>query len=132
MNTHFKIELHVRDLDLLKQFQEFFNCGIIVLNKTRQKVSFRVNSLQELINIIIPHFLHYSLLTQKAADFLLFKQVVELMNDKVHLTEKGIQQIINIRASMNLGLSNLQKFKFHNYNPVTRPIINTTKILDPN
>jgi hypothetical protein len=72
------------------------------------------------------------LLTQKAADFLLFKKVVELMNDKVHLTEKGIQQIINIRASMNLGLSNLQKFKFHNYNPVTRPIINTTKILDPN
>ena len=53
MNASFQIELHVRDLELLKQFQEFFNCGIIVLNKTRQKASFRVNSLQELINKIL-------------------------------------------------------------------------------
>lgn len=131
VNAIFQIELHVRDLELIKQFQEFFHCGIIVLNKTRQKASFRVNSLQDLINKIIPHFLHYPLLTQKAADFILFKKVVELMNEKVHLTENGLQQIINIRASMNLGLSDLQKVKFHNYNPVERPIINTTKILDP-
>jgi LAGLIDADG endonuclease len=121
----------VRDLELIKQFQEFFNCGIIVLNKTRQKASFRVNSLQELINIIIPHFLHYPLLTQKAADFILFTKIVELMNDNVHLTENGLQQIINLKASMNLGLSDLQKSEFPNYNPVERPIINTTKILEP-
>lgn len=88
----------------------------------------RVNSLHDLTHIIIPHFVKYPLLSQKAADFYLFKQIVSLINTKVHLTEVGLQQIINIRASMNLGLSSLQKSKFINYLPVPRPIINYTEI----
>ena len=48
------------------------------------------------------------------------------------MTEVGIQQIINIRASMNLGLSDLQKSEFINYNPVPRPIINYTENPKPN
>ena len=68
----------------------------------------------------------------KAADFYLFKQIVYLINTKAHLTEVGLQQIINIRASMNLGLSDLHKSKFINYNPVPRPIINYTEIPNPN
>ena len=58
----------------------------------------------------------------------MFKQIVNLINTKDHLTEVGLQQIINIRASMNLGLSSLQKSQFINYNPVPRPIINYTEI----
>ena len=41
-------------------------------------------------------------------------------------------QIINIRASMNLGLSNSQKVEFTNYKPVSRPIINNIEISNPN
>jgi len=48
------------------------------------------------------------------------------------LTEDGLQQIINLRASMNLGLSDLQKSKFPNYNPVARPIISSTEVTDSN
>ena len=50
----------------------------------------------------------------------------------MHQTEEGLLQIINLRASIKLGLSNLQKPKFPNYKPVARPVINTTKIPDPN
>lgn len=44
------------------------------------------------------------------------------------MTDVGLQQIVNIRASMNLGLSDLQKSEFINYNPVPRPFINYTEI----
>jgi hypothetical protein len=81
--------------------QEFFGCGVIVSKNTRSESSFRVNSIQDLINFIIPHFSTYPLISQKAADFILFQKIVKLMNNKVHLTEDGLQQIINIRASMN-------------------------------
>jgi hypothetical protein len=37
---------------------------------------------------------------------------------KMHLTEEGLLQIINLRASINLGLSNLHKSNFPNYKPV--------------
>jgi len=102
-----------------------------VNKNTRNEASFRVNSLTDLTNIIIPHFSNYPLLSQKAADLLLFTKMVKLIYNKVHLTEDGLQQIINLRASMNLGLSDLHKSKFPNYNPVARPIISTTEIPDP-
>jgi hypothetical protein len=31
------------------------------------------------------------------------------MNNKVHLIDEGLQQIFNIKSSMNLGLSTIQK-----------------------
>ena len=101
-------------------------------NDRQSEISFRVNSLQDLTNFIIPHFLKYSLLTQKAADFYLFKQVTELMQNKAHLTTKGLQEIINIKASMNLGLSDELKSHFINTVPVQRPTIKTTNIPDSN
>jgi hypothetical protein len=87
--------------------------------------------LKDLTNIIIPHFEKYYLLTQKAADFLLFKEVVLLMNNKSHLSYEGLIKIVSIRATINLGLSEVHKSEFFNLKPVPRPIINTTLIPDP-
>lgn len=113
------------------QLKEFFGCGIIVNKNTRNEASFRVNSHQDLTNCIIPHFSNYPLLSQKSADFILFTRIVKLINNKMHLSEEGLLQIINIRASINLGLSNLQKSKFPKFKPVARPVIISTKIPHP-
>lgn len=51
----FQISLHSRDMKLLLQLQEFFACGSIVIKNNRNEGSFRVNSLHELQNFIIPH-----------------------------------------------------------------------------
>ena len=128
----FQISLNSKDINLLLELKEFFGCGIIVIKNYKNEASFRVNSLQNLTNCIIPHFSNYPLLSQKAADFILFTRIVKLINNKMHLTEEGLLQIINLRASINLGLSNLQKSKFPNYKPVARPVINLSKIPDPN
>lgn len=70
-------------------------------------------------------------MTQKLSDFLLFKQVVELIINKKHLTIEGLYQIINIKASMNLGLSKVIRSNFIKINPVNKMIINTKNIPDP-
>jgi hypothetical protein len=54
------------------------------------------------------------------------------MENKKHLTIEGIQQVINIKASMNLGLSDIIKSKFNKIIPVEKPIIITKNIADPN
>jgi hypothetical protein len=98
---------------------------------------YSVFSVKDLVKTIIPHFLKYPLLTQKGADFMLFKQIVDLMDNKAHLTIKGINHIINIKAAMNLGLSELLKseFKYINLGAgcpwVARPLILTETIPDP-
>ena len=58
----------------------------------------------------------------------MFKQIVELIKNKEHLSIEGLTKIINIKASLNSGLSEILKTKFNNINPVERPIINTTNI----
>jgi len=66
VRAQFTIGLHSRDLALLLQIKEFFGCGIIVKNDPQSEISFRVSSLQDLTNIIIPHFLKYPLLAPLA------------------------------------------------------------------
>ena len=54
------------------------------------------------------------------------------MNNKAHLTVEGLNKIVNIKAGMNLGLSDKLKSEFTGYTPVQRPIINYDNvILDP-
>ena len=63
---------------------------------------------------------------------MLFKKVLNMINSKNHLSIEGLLEIVNIKASINLGLSELLKSEFKNYIPIDRPIINTENIKDPN
>jgi hypothetical protein len=85
---------------------------------------------------LITHLDKYPLLTpqKKTNDFKLFKEVVILMRDKAHLSIEGLNKIINIKASMNLGLSDLLKLEFKDSSqaPIEKQIINTNNIPDPN
>jgi len=85
-----------------------------------------------LTTFIIPHFEKYPLLTQKSADFLLFKQIVDLMNKKAHLSMEGLLKIINIKASMNLGISDTVKTEILSITPIKRPLIEIHNIPNPN
>jgi hypothetical protein len=80
--------------------QQFFD-GIGSISNHQDMVIYSVSSIKELTHIIIPHFNNYKLLTQKFADFELFKQIVEIMFRKEHLTEEGLRKIISIRAAIN-------------------------------
>lgn len=55
--------------------------------------------------------------------------MVKLVNNKAHLTVEGLNQIVNIKASMNLGLSEMLKSEFAGYTPVERPVINSDNVI---
>ena len=96
-------------------------------------VHFRAESVKDLSKII-KHFDAYPLITQKQADYLLFKEVFNLINRKEHLTMEGLKKIIEIKSSMNRGLSDKLKAAFLNVIPVKRPLVNFPegqKIPDP-
>jgi len=127
----FKIELHKKDTALLKQIQLFFGIGNISINKINGSANYQVQSYKDITNVIIPHFDKYPLITQKQADFLLFKSVIELMNKKEHLTSEGLNKIVSIKASINLGLSDVLRESFPNITLVPRPKVEDQEISDP-
>lgn len=128
----FQIGLHTKDINLLYLLKEYLGgIGSIHLARNREIVNYSIDSIDGL-NKLISHFDKYPLYTQKAVDLLLFKQALKLVNNKVHLTLEGLNEIINIKASMNLGLSDMLKLEFPLYSPVERPIINYNNLnLDP-
>ena len=130
----FEISLHLKDLELLTQIRKYF--GDISSIRIRNDVNicvFSVRSLDDIVSKIIPHFDNYPLITKKRGDYLLFKKVILMMQQKEHLTKEGVENIINIRATMNLGLTPTLKEAFPFCVPVERPVVNKlTTPLNPN
>jgi hypothetical protein len=85
--------LHSRDLSLLLKIQKYFyNIGTINQRKNKEAILYSVYNIKDLTNIIIPHFENFPLSSQKAADFFLFKKIVEIISKKDHLTFDGLQK----------------------------------------
>jgi LAGLIDADG endonuclease len=85
----------------------------------------RVSNLDILINNVIPHFNKYPLFTQKRVDFLLMCKIIELVQEKKHLTTEGLNEILSIKAAMNLGLSDKLKNEFLTVKSLTRLSVDT-------
>ncbi len=83
------------------------------------------------LQVIVHHFDNYPLITQKWSDYQLFKQVVDLMKGKEHLTPEGLQKILSIKAVLNNGLPNELKIAFPYSVSVIRPQIKNKIIPDP-
>ena len=116
----FKLELHLKDLPLLEQIQASLGGVGSITKQGKDKVMLRVRSLS-VLSVIVDNFDKFPLVTQKRADFELFKRVLEAMDRKEHLTSEGLQNIVNIRASINNGLSADLKAAFPNTVAVPRP-----------
>nr|YP_008964960.1 LAGLIDADG endonuclease [Annulohypoxylon stygium]AHB33519.1 LAGLIDADG endonuclease [Annulohypoxylon stygium] len=128
----FQIGLHKKDLSILQLIQKTLGGIGSISSMSKEGVKFKVSSIKNLNEIIIPYFMKYPLLTSKQVDFELLKKVVDLMNQKEHLTIEGIQKFVSIKASMNLGLSEELLVAFPDVKPVLRPSTNENKIEDPN
>jgi hypothetical protein len=111
--------------------KSFFGVGTIRDNRRNVSVIYSVSNLKNLTTVIVPFLHKYPLLTQKRADFILFKSVLDIMNNKQHLTREGLLKILNIRASMNRGLTKELFSSFPDNIPVERPTVFSTEIKDP-
>ena len=109
VKTRFSIGLHKKDILILESLKSYFGGIGTISSHDDDSVQYRVASLKEIRDIIIPHFDKYQLITNKKADFILFKQIISLINNKAHLTIEGLQKILCIKGSLNLGLSDVLK-----------------------
>ena len=126
---YFLIHLHAKDLPILLDIKQFFNVGIISHNK--DSVLYRVNSIEDIVNRILPHFDLFPLISKKKADFLLFKLAIELIRKKEHKSIEGIYKLIGIKASLNKGILEKLKTSFPNVVPVERPVVALPETIDP-
>lgn len=104
----------------------FFKVGKIFENSKRNTAIYRVTALTELLNVIIPHFIDFPLLTKKNTIFEVWKVAILLFEKKEHLTEVGFNKILSIYAAIGKGISNTVKAHFPLIKAITLPDQNLT------
>ena len=97
----FSVAQDSRDLLLLNNLVRIFNCGYVAQYKNREVCEFIVTKIDDIIVHIIPFFEKYQIKGTKYNDYLKFKEAAVLLKNKEHLTEKGLNKIIDLKKSMN-------------------------------
>ena len=116
-----QIKMHEKDRKWIQSIKDFFRgIGSIPMPNKNFTVEFRVSALKDLVNVILPHFYNYPLITKKHSDYLLFKQIVLLMLNKEHTSIEGLRKIINIKIYLNTGLSDSLKNVFPHTIPINK------------
>jgi hypothetical protein len=90
LSYRFYITQHSKDLDLMKLFIKFFNCGVVHVrsNLATPRCDYIVQDANSLLEKIIPHFDSYPLSNLKQKDFVNFKDSMKLIKLNKHLTKK--------------------------------------------
>jgi len=99
----FRIVQHEKDEEVLYKIKNYFGFGSIEINNKDQNATrkgFRVRGLKNL-NKIIDFFEKNQLQTSKRKNFEIFKQVIELMNNKEHLKKEELNKIAKLISNMN-------------------------------
>ena len=114
---------------LLRMARNLLQVGHYVPDRKKNCSSLRVNTLKDLYHNVLPHFEEYPLLSEKKNDYLVFKEIVEKMNKKLHHSKEGFCDIYNLALSMNKKASYRKKYT-DSLNPLfdTHDITDTTDI----
>nr|YP_008964973.1 LAGLIDADG endonuclease [Annulohypoxylon stygium]AHB33532.1 LAGLIDADG endonuclease [Annulohypoxylon stygium] len=97
----FKLVQHSRDEELIRSLVNYLGCGTIILFNSA--IEYRVTRFSDLTDKIIPLFQKFPIQGVKFLDYKDFVRVLELMNNKLHLTPNGLEQIKFIKENMNKG-----------------------------
>ena len=95
----FRIVQHENDEQILAKLQSFFGFGKIVVNNDDRK-ELRVRKLSELSQIV-EFYRRHPLRTKKRHSFEKFAAIVDLMQQKQHLTYEGLAEIARLALEMN-------------------------------
>jgi hypothetical protein len=101
MQPEFTVVQHERDVNLLHDLKAYFGCGSVGINRkdsTSTRYHYRVKSVQQLVEHIIPFFEQHGLKTKKNVEFKRFRKICQLMHNGYHL-----QSLSNFLVVYELG-----------------------------
>lgn len=99
----FKITQHAKDMELLGNLTKYLNCGQVYFLASQNRVDLMVSKLAD-IKLIMEFFKQNTLQGSTPwVDLADFYKVFELVINKAHFTQEGLENIRTIKAGMNRG-----------------------------
>jgi hypothetical protein len=105
---------HSNSINVLYLLKEFFNDKghISFSNKEKTIARYKISNLNDIVNLILPHFENYPLVTSKYLNFLDFKKAILFIKSGEHLSSDGIIKLREIISKMNTNRSFSDKWTF--------------------
>ena len=98
----FEIHLNERELPLINKIQNFFGgIGKIRLSSNSESVHYTIYNNSDLLNIVVPHFDKYRLEGYKLNNYLIWKEILLLVNSKTNLTPQDLNKIVELKPTLN-------------------------------
>ena len=95
----FRVVQHKRNKATLKELQNFFGAGDVVVNHG-SRLELRIRKLSDLRKVVA-FFETHALHTTKKTDFRIFAQIITMMERREHLTHEGLAKIAKLAWKMN-------------------------------
>nr|AAL34368.1 putative protein [Chlamydomonas noctigama] len=99
MQPEFTVVQNSIDIQILHALKDYFGCGTVSVNrtdKTGTRYHYRVKSVKDLHEKIIPFFEQHQLKTKKQIEFKRFRNIVRLMNEGYHrVSLKNFLEIVD-------------------------------------
>ena len=101
VNAVLSIGLNIREKLLLIKIQEFSGgMGRVYIYNSRSVVEWKVTKLSHLISIA-SHFNSYPLMGLKSYNFIIWREILSLIESKAHLTPEGLTKIQILKKQLN-------------------------------
>jgi hypothetical protein len=98
----FQAYQHRYNVEILESLRDFFGCGRITAKGPNSDVlTYSVYRRRDLESVIIPFFERWPLLSRKQEEFEKFREIVLMMQQRLHLTDDGFRRIVELAFSMN-------------------------------
>lgn len=126
-------ELNPLNLKLLEQVKEYFG-GVGSISRSGNMCYYEISSIKSLLNVR-KHFEEYPLQTTKYVYFILWCQVMDIIEKKEHLTKLGFNKVLSIKSLFPKGLSAklLEVYSKEKILPIAKPIFEpSVQKLNPN
>lgn len=82
LRIQFRITLHIDDIEVLYFIQHKIGVGTVAKSNTRTEAVYRITGVNNLNKFVVQLFNSYKLNGNKYLDFLVFKEVIEMMTEK--------------------------------------------------
>lgn len=103
VGLNFIVVQNIRDIGIMEEIKSILGCGSVTVNEPSAVVRYTVSKLSDVQNKIIPFLDKYPIIGEKVKDYEDFKKVSNLMTNKSHLTEEGLDKILSIKSKMNFN-----------------------------
>lgn len=120
----FSVEMkqHFHSMHILKLIKKYFSDkgSISFSNKNKSVMRFKISNLNDIVNLVIPHFDKYPLITSKYLNYNDFKKAIFIIKSGEHLTKNGLIKLMETISLMNTKRSFKDKwdFSFNQYSKI--------------